>query len=202
MRKHIDAQLQAYFDGELLGKNKEKVEVHLDGCEDCQLKLNELAQLSSILQEDPKVSQKANSEKFVSQVILRLPRKVDVPWWRKAGSIAYMLIPAILFVALVFNTTTNISNNLLVGAEFLGIGEEEISLLLNEPVLEEVEIQFPLPSLDMFEIGGSVWLSLGNINIFGIDVSNSFIYPLVFGLLSISWMIGWWVSQEQKQKIK
>ena len=202
MSKHIDAQIQAYFDGELNGKNRKKAEAHLKDCDKCQQGLNELSHLSSILQADLKISQKANSDKFVSQVMWRLPRKVRQTWWQKFGKTAYMLIPALLLLVLIFHRTTNFSNNLLLGADLLGIGEEEISTLLSAPVLTNVEIPFPLPTLDMFDAGGSMWLSLGNINVFGIDLSNSFIYPLIFGLLSISWMIGWWVTQEQKQKLK
>ena len=73
MSKHIHDWLQAYYDGELQGRQLARVEAHLAECEWCQEELDKLSALSALLQESPPAQTATRPEQFVAQVGMRLP---------------------------------------------------------------------------------------------------------------------------------
>ncbi|HEX6035240.1 MAG TPA: zf-HC2 domain-containing protein, partial [Anaerolineales bacterium] len=72
MPKHVTEWLGAYADGELRGNRLQHVKEHLAECEVCQLELESLDRLSSLLQEAP-LPEFSPPERFAAQVGLRLP---------------------------------------------------------------------------------------------------------------------------------
>jgi len=78
-------QLPAYVDQELTGTDKELLDVHLEGCVDCQKLASTLVALRRDL---PSLAEAPVDEQFVSQVLAAtLPRHTPLQlWWRSHWS--------------------------------------------------------------------------------------------------------------------
>ena len=109
MSKHVTEWLNAYLDGELNGSRLPYVEAHLAECKICQSELELLDRLSDLLQEVP-AAEFTSSERFASQVSLRLPHSqaafsktkiIEIGWWMvPVGLLAvWVLISASFWVS-------------------------------------------------------------------------------------------------------
>ena len=83
--------------------------------------------------------------------------------------------------------------------EFFGIGGEEVSSLLVNPVFSEVVDFMDYVNIGFLDAGSTLWEIVGSIDLLGIDLIYSIVLPVLIGALAISWMIGWWVMQEKRQ---
>lgn len=94
MSEHVLEWLGAYYDGELHGDQRRRVEAHLSACADCRAELEVLQGLSARLQVSPPMPARTPSEQFVSQVRLRLaPRKAPTPGRARLRQAAGVWLP-------------------------------------------------------------------------------------------------------------
>ena len=110
MSDHIPELLGAYLDGELHGRQLQKVETHLNECDSCQAELKSLQALSSVLKE-ASLPEFSSAERFASNMTLRMARRPETPVQRRALEIGWWMVPVGLLVAWIFvNTTIFVSN--------------------------------------------------------------------------------------------
>jgi anti-sigma factor RsiW len=90
------AWIGAYHDGELSGQRLRQVEAHLATCAECRARLEAQHSLSNLLQTDVPARGNQTADRFVSQVMLRLPPAPQTPpqpsFWRAV----WKLTPVVL----------------------------------------------------------------------------------------------------------
>ncbi len=197
---NVNAQLQAYHDGELKDWQREKVEVHLADCQTCQAELAELQALSSLLFTDPAATFPTPPEQFAAQVSLRLPRRPTQTIWQRSRQAVWYAIPAALSLGGIFAKTSILVNNMLAGFGWLSPQGSGLDTVLSEmQAVKPVQVPLALPQL-----GFSEWLSFawGNLTS-GISLNTAALtytvaVPVIIGLLAMGWLAGWWVLQAHK----
>jgi len=121
MSKHVSEWLNAYYDGELHGRQLKLVEEHLAECEICRSELESLAGLSALLHEvqTPEIG---SLERFTSQVNLRLPHeKRTVVSRKQVIEFGWWTIPVGLLATWAFVSTAFLLSDILSVASGLGV---------------------------------------------------------------------------------
>ena len=189
MSTHASEWLHAYHDGELHGRKLERVEAHLADCPACRGELAELEALSKMLQADllPEIS--TAPEQFVAQVGLRLPRRVQPPASRNAGtSRAWSLVPLVVLLLVGFFRSVVFVTDLLTWVEQLGINPQAVSWL--------VPTQETIPNV--FQQLSSLALDWGTP--FNNTLLGDLTVPLIFAGCYLLWLVLWWLNQDQNGK--
>ncbi len=201
-QKHanVNAQLQAYHDGELKDWQREQVEAHLADCQTCQAELAELQALSSLLFTDPAATFPTSPEQFVAQIGLRLPRRPAQSAWQRSRQAVWYAIPAALTLGGIFARTSILVNNMLAGFGWLSPQGSGLATVLGEmQAAKPVQVPFALPQL-----GFSEWLSFSWDNLTSGTILDTaaltytVAVPVIIGLLALGWLAGWWVLQTHK----
>ena len=192
MPKHVTEWLGAYADGELRGSQLQQMKAHLAECEVCQLELESLDRLSSLLQEVP-LPEFTSPERFAAQVGLRLPHSKPASTEKRVLEIGWWMIPVGLLAAWVFINTSFWVNDMLSVANSFGL-------------LTSVS--------DWMMFGTSNWsATLGQ---FGILSGNSLdlaaltesftrtslpqiSLQISIALLYLSWIAIWWVRRQRQE---
>ncbi len=184
--EHISEEwLAAYYDHELQGSRLNQVETHLAQCEVCRSQLDELNELSNILQWVPEPEYKTSPERFASQVLLRLPRSKTRPVPGHLGKLAWQTIPLGILVGWAF-----------VQAVFL-ISPLALALLGGLP--EGSYLALGLPALT----GSDLWSALNNLS--GVwDLLEPFLdFIGIYIILTVmlagllwGWLASWWVIKK------
>ena len=196
MSNHVIEWLSAYHDGELHGNRLHQVEAHLAGCELCQAELASLANLSSLLHEDP-TPERLSPERFVAQVNLRLPHKKTVEPATQVIEFGWWMIPVGLLAAWVFVSTAFILGNLLSAANNLGVLSSLSSWLSSGPS-NDIYLSATLGQSGLLSGNGLSWaesaetfarMSLPKI---GLQVSIALLY--------LSWIAIWWARHTRDQR--
>jgi len=120
MSEHVTEWLSAYADGELRGSRLVLVKTHLAACEVCQLDLEALDKLSSLLQEVP-VPEFTPPERFASQVHLRLPHSRTASSGKKVLEIGWWMIPVGLLAIWGFMSVSFLVSDVLSVANNFGL---------------------------------------------------------------------------------
>ena len=120
MPKHVIQWLGAYVDGELRGSRLQQVKEHLAECKACQLELESLDRLSSLLQEAP-VPEFIPPERFAAQVGLRLPHAQPTSSGKKVLEIGWWIIPVGLLAIWVFMNVSFLVSDVLAVANSFGL---------------------------------------------------------------------------------
>ncbi len=94
MRCHrIQKRLAVYQDGEVSGKERERIAAHLEGCPACRSAYAELGQAWQMLEKIPEIEASAGFERRLSARINALP--MPRSWWRLPwASWVYQAYPA------------------------------------------------------------------------------------------------------------
>jgi len=169
MSEHINGWLTAYFDGQLGERRTQKVEAHLRECEECRQELGMLTSLRNILQESPEASDLTAPERFVAQVGLRLQPRPARPPLQRALSVAWISVPVLMLAIWAFTQTL-----------FTLTGLTELAFDIG--LLNSAAKVFPATSQPSM-LDGIPW----HVGIL-----------LVIGLISLSWLASWWISQQGK----
>jgi anti-sigma factor RsiW len=195
MHKEMRSLLNAYLDGELHGRRLHELETHLASCEACQDELQDLRQVSELLQADP-ITDAMPVERFVSQMTLRLPRRSQPVRSPKPGSLVWWLVPAGLFGTWIFvqtvftltNVVTAANASGLLGSAFtwLGGGQESIWLSAASGLFGGQLTAQPLLSL------------LNNVSVFGANLVGGFLLQAVIVLLYVAWLGAWWIRRQSR----
>jgi hypothetical protein len=195
MSNHVTEWLNAYLDDELKNGRLDQVEKHLAECEQCQAELESLQNVSSLLHEVP-APEFISSERFASQVSLRLPHEQPKATKRKAQEMGWWMIPVSLLMLWVFIGTFEVVGDVISTADRLG-------LLNGAPTWAAIG------SSD-----GAVWS--GRLGDFGLlsgdslqwaELTESFtrnklpqiILQAAIALLYLSWIAIWWTRQRHRE---
>jgi len=195
MSNHVTEWLNAYLDDELKNGRLHQVEKHLEECAECQAELESLQNVSSLLHEVP-APEFISSERFASQVSLRLPHEQPRATKRKAQEMGWWMIPVSLLMLWVFIGTFEVIGDVISTADRLG-------LLNGAPTWAAIG------SSD-----GAVWS--GRLGDFGLlsgdslqwaELTESFtrnklpqiILQAAIALLYLSWIAIWWTQQRHRE---
>jgi len=194
MSNHVSEWLNAYFDGELKGRQLHLVEEHLAECETCQAELESLYGLSALLHEAPMPEFTAN-ERFVAQVNLRLPERRTAATSNKALEIGWWLIPIGLLMAWIFISTTTVVGDMVTVANNFGL-------------LDKTTASFVSGSSNTADVTatlGQFGVLNGN-NLQWAKVTESYsrnLMPQIVGqvsvaLLYLTWIVIWWARRTRQ----
>jgi hypothetical protein len=120
MPEHVIQWLGAYADGELRGSRLQQVKEHLAECEACQLELESLDRLSSLLQEAT-LPEFIPPERFAAQVGLRLPHAKPTSSGKRVLEIGWWMIPVGLVAIWVFMNVSFLLSDVLAVADNFGL---------------------------------------------------------------------------------
>jgi predicted anti-sigma-YlaC factor YlaD len=197
MSNHVTEWLNAYLDDELKNGRLDQVEKHLAECEECQAELESLQNVSSLLREVP-APEFISSERFASQVSLRLPHEQPRATKRKAQEMGWWMIPVSLLMLWFFIGTVEVVGDVISTADRLGI------LSLGDT-----------PTwLATGSSSGAVWS--GTLGEFGLlsgdslqwaELTESFtrnnlpqiVLQVAIALLYLSWIAIWWARQTRRE---
>src|SRR5262245_60905372 len=116
MSDHITEWLDAYLDGELKEKQRQRVEEHIAECATCKAELDTLQGLLALLQQVP-VPDLPSPERFAAQVNLLLPQKRSARPRSQLFEIGWWLLPVGLMLAWVFISTATLLGNVVAAAD-------------------------------------------------------------------------------------
>ena len=169
MNEHVHTWLQAYHDGELKGLRLRKVAEHLESCAACREELEQMQSLSALLQSSS-TPEFTPGDRFVAQVALRLPRKPSETTWRRTIRLSWQMTPFILFGIWAFAQAAFVTVTILALVDqFCTVCRDYLAWLSFS--------------------SNTIWWALG-LNL---------LVTVLLGLLSSSWLAGWWVSRQHGQ---
>ena len=196
MHEEMHTLLNSYLDGELHGQRLREMETHLSSCSACQDELRELRLVSEFLQTGS-APQAIPAERFVSQLILSLPRRPLHNRSPKPGSLAWWLVPAGLlgawfFVQTVLTLTDIVTAAKLTGmlgqaASWLGGGQETIWFSTVTSLFGR-QATGPLPTLSL----------LNNTSVFAANLLGGFLWQAAIVLLYWAWLLFWWLRNSSR----
>ncbi len=186
MNQHIETWIDAYLDGELNEKQSSRFERHLAGCPACQQRIEERDKLSRLLQGYSLPKNVKNTQQFVADLKLLLPRE-QAPAHKKrpTGGIG-LLISIGLLIALTFTQVINWFSNLVLllpGADWL------VDQLAGIPHF----LQVGLPWVQLFF---EQWFTFSGWGFFyGSLTFTSIALTALLTLIYLSWLAFWFSSQ-------
>jgi anti-sigma factor RsiW len=127
MKDEMRPLLGAYHDGELDEAQMRRVAQHLLGCPECRRELAALAELGALLGSGSPAPTGAAPERFVSQVMLRLPRHQPQPAWRLLLHAAWWSVPAVILLGWAVLQAVLITSGLIVAAIGAGLGGTQLA---------------------------------------------------------------------------
>jgi|SRR5690349_3585887 len=194
MSNHVTEWLNAYFDGELTGKQLIRVEEHLATCETCQVEFESLGKLSSLLQEVP-TPEFTPPERFAAHVSLRVPHQqvvvskkqlIDVGWW---------LIPVGLVASWVFLSTAFAMGDILSTVNSLGM-LSGLSEWLG-PGSNNIYLSTTIGQMGLLNGNGLDWAE-------AVETLTRASWPQILlqisiALVYLSWLAIWWTRQQSQE---
>ncbi len=201
MSNHMKEWLSAYLDGELKGRRLQQVETHLAECPECQAELESLQSLSSLLHEVP-VPEFMSSERFASQVILRLPHEQPKVSKRKVQEAGWWMIPVSLMLLWMFINTSEIVINVISTANEFGLLSGAPAWLVPDSSNGAIW-SGRLGEFGLLSGNGLQWAELTEA--FTRNRLPQIIWQAAIALLYLSWIAIWWtryVRQERTQLLE
>jgi predicted anti-sigma-YlaC factor YlaD len=195
MDEHVTEWLGAYLDNELHSESRQRVGTHLLACTICQEELENLQRLSDLLQEMPAAVDILPANRFVPQVLLRLPSRPQ-PLSNRILITSWSLVPVVLLAALVFFQTVWVVNGLALLAVQTGLFGTTFTWL--EPVSTQGAITAGIAYL-LNAIPGHAGQVLIEVLNGGEWLNNTILIPLSIQislmLLFASWLASWFASR-------
>jgi anti-sigma factor RsiW len=197
MSNHVTEWLNAYLDDELKNGRLDQVEKHLAECAECQAELESLQNVSSLLHEVP-APEFISSERFASQVSLRLPHEQPKATKRKAQEMGWWMIPVSLLLLWVLIGTSEVVSGVVSTANKLGIlslGDAPAWLAADsstETAWSGTLGEFGLLSGDSLQ-----WAELTES--FMRDNLPQIVWQSAIALLYLSWIAIWWARQKPRE---
>jgi len=196
MSDHVTEWLNAYFDGELIGRRLHQVEEHLAGCEVCQAELETLQNLSGLLHEV--LAPEFNSpERFATQVNLLLPHKpTDAPE-NKLFEIGWWLLPVGLLAGWVFVSTSVLVSELVSAANQIGV-LNNVSGWINFSSANNIYWSNTLGQFGMLQGGSLNWAEM--LEVFTRASLPQFMLHVSIAVAYLSWLAVWWVRHTRQMQ--
>ncbi len=189
MHKDLFPLLNAYLDGELHGTRLGEMERHLASCEICRNELTELRRLSQLLRAAPS-PEFTPADRFVSKLVLRLPRRAVRTPTRSAAQPSWWLVPAGLIFLWFFLQAAFTLTNLVHVADLSGLlGPSVPWLSAGAP-----QTAWFAATTDLF--GGSlsggartILSTLNGFEIFGLDLFQGLLWQAGLLLAGLAWFV-------------
>jgi anti-sigma factor RsiW len=195
MPKHVTEWLGAYADGELRGNRLQHVKEHFAECEVCQLELESLDRLSSLLQEAP-LPEFSPPERFAAQVGLRLPHSKPASTERKVFEIGWWMIPVGLLAIWVFASVSFLLGDILAVANNFGLlpntPDRTIFGIFNGAGWSATLGQFGVLSGDALD-------QLAFMETIARTSLPQIILQVSIALLYLSWIAIWWARRQRQE---
>ena len=193
MHEDMRALLNAYLDGELRGTRLMEMKLHLAGCEACRNELKQLRLVSEMLHAAPE-PEFIPAGRFVSNLLLSLPRRSmrDLP--PKPGSLIWWLVPAGLLGAWFFIQTVFTLTGALTAAQMSGLlgqtarwlsGGQESVWFAAVTTLFGSQAGTSQPALSV----------LNTLSVTGVNLLNGFLWQALIVLLYWVWLSVWWLRR-------
>jgi hypothetical protein len=202
MIEHVTEWLGAYLDNELHGLRLRQVETHLGVCAACRSELESLRKLSGVLQQ-PLPQGLASTEKFASNLALRLPRRPVQDFGGKVLQVGWWLIPfAVLSVWICLQIATRLT--------FTISAAEDAGLLGNiatwlQPVSQQTEWFNATMSLFGNQLSGNKLITLEILNQVDLFIQNTTLQltlQIALGLIYGAWIFSGWVRFRKKTAVQ
>lgn len=191
MSNHIIEWLNAYHDGELMGRRLQQVEEHLAECETCQAEFESLQGLSALLNEVP-VPEFISNERFVAQVNLQLPHRRVVSTKRKVLEVGWWMVPVGLLLAWIFFNTSSFVSDMMSVAYNFGLLDSGAIVL----VAGSESNAYWTSTLGQFGIltGDSLqWAE--STESYTRSILPQLIWQVSIALLYLTWIAIWWAQR-------
>jgi len=201
MSDHVTEWLNAYFDGELIGRRLHQVEEHLAGCEVCQAELESLQSLSGLLHEVP-MPEFTSPERFATQVNLLLPHKPTAAPENKLFEIGWWLLPVGLLAGWVFVSTATFVSGMVSTANEIGV-LNNVSGWINFGSANSLYWSNTLGQFGMLKGNSVNWAD--SIEVFTRASLPQFMLHVSIAVAYLSWLAVWWTRhtrQPQDQLIE
>jgi hypothetical protein len=198
MSEHMHEWLSPYFDGELNGARLHQVESHLAECDECQGELARMQELSSLLRDTAPDGEFISTERFVSNLILNLPRQPEQPQTRKALEIGWWLIPIGVLATWAFLQVTFSLSSLLQTASDAGLLGNTFAWLQGNP--SQTQWFATLTSWFGGQPGSmlqTILSPLNNADIFLQNFMGQFIWQIILGVIYLGWLASWLFRQQR-----
>ena len=197
MSNHVTEWLNAYLDGELKNGKLHQVEKHLVECEECQAELEFLQNLSSMLHEVP-APEFTPSERFASQVSLRLPHEKPRVVKSKAQEVGWWMIPVSLLLLWVFIGSVEVVGDVISTADRLGIlSLEDAPAWLVPGTSGEDLWSGTLGEFGLLSGNSLQWAELTES--FTRDNLPQIVWQSAIALLYLSWIAIWWARHTPRE---
>lgn len=187
--------LGAYLDGEINETLRGQIEAHLATCPDCRRELEELRQLSTLLQASPVPLSPQSDADFANAVMARVTRPVPSLWQRGLAA-GWRHTPLFLFAGWAFFQALQwVSTALLIGLRLIPGGRALLPSggTPQESFLLEM-LRMSLPgNLTGQTIEGLSWLAPFN----ALALLN-LVVLVVLALLFLSWLASWWAYHHSR----
>jgi len=193
MTEHASEWLNAYLDGELGGLRQRQVEQHLERCAACRAELEALRGLSALLRETPPAAEFTPTGRFVTNLMLSLPRHPDASQPRKAASLGWWLAPAGLLGAWFFLRTVLTLTGVFTAADATGLlGQANAWFTSSQPQAAWFVAITSLFGSQMSAAQQSTLSLFNQVSVFGGDLFSGFLWQAAIVLLYWVWLAAWW----------
>lgn len=190
---HQLAWLGAYLDGEVNETLRGQIEAHLAACPDCRRELEELRQLSALLQASPVPLSPQSDADFARAVVTQMTRPVP-PLWQRGLAAGWRYAPLVLFAGWAFFQAVQwVSTALLIGLRLVPGGRALLpsgGTPQGSFLLEILRMSLPGNLTDQ-TIEGLSWLAPFN----PLALLNMVVL-VVLALLFLSWLASWWAYHQ------
>ncbi len=195
MKPHVNEWLAAYYDGELPANRRHQVEKHIQACEACRAELESFRALSSLLKADV-VPHQTSTQRFVANLILKLPRQPIQSRTRKALEIGWWLLPVgALSVWLFFQITFSLSLVVLTFSETGLLGNGLSWLQASSPQARWFSLVVDFFGGQLGPNSQFILSVLNDLSLFIQNLTNRYIWQVLFATLYLGWLISWWLRQ-------
>jgi hypothetical protein len=185
MNGHLDEWIDGYLDGALSPEQKRRAEAHLAHCPTCHSQIEQRRALSILLGEAPAATGLKPEKQFAAEVGLQLARRqAESPPSQSTASLAWLLVPAGLLVALAIVWAAGALSTLLSLVPGLNLN---------------LAGQLPLPQLPMVMPAAFSGL-VGWLSVFDLIEWNWLSVLLAMSAISLvylGWLAGWWAQNRQ-----
>jgi hypothetical protein len=197
MVDHVTEWLGAYHDGELSRARLRQVEHHLAGCAVCQAELEEIKDLSFLLQAAAPEGGLFPAERFVANLTLRLPRQPAGPQPRRALNTAWWLMPVSLLGIWLFIEITLTLSTVVTFTTDAGLLSGYLTRFQGNPL----QMSWFSMAMNLFgdQLGapGQVVLSaLNDANVFLAQLAGRLLPQAVLAFAYLGWLFSWWLRRQ------
>jgi hypothetical protein len=194
MSNHVTEWLNAYFDGELKGRQLRQVEEHLAECEVCQAELESLGNISGLLHEVP-LPDFPSPERFATQVNLLLPQKRTPTPQRRLFEVGWWMIPVGLLAVWVFISTAILLGDAVSVAKSFGLLDKTTASFISAPS-ETADVTSTLGQFGMLQGNSLQWAE--TIETITRSWFPQIVLYVAVALLYLAWLAVWWARHTRQ----